>query len=82
MDFLSKVSKKSVWYVLFEAFIVGVILVLIVNLLRVTILPYIPNFTGKNANIELLFLAGVLFHLLFEYSGLNLWYSKKYCSLA
>lgn len=75
------VSKKSVLYVLFEATIVGVILVIIVNLFKQFLLQYIPNFSGNKSNIELLFIAGFLFHLVFEYTGTNLWYSKEYCKL-
>ena len=74
-------SRKNVWTVLLEAFIVGVILVLIYNFIKYAFFQYVPNFTGNKVNIELILISGIVFHLLFEYTGLNIWYSKKYCEL-
>jgi hypothetical protein len=75
------VSKKSVWTVFFEAFIVGVILVIIYNFIKYFGYKYIPNFSGNKVNIEIILVSGIVFHLLFEYTGLNIWYSKKYCEI-
>lgn len=44
-------------------------------------MTYIPNFSGKREEIEFLFVIGVIFHVMFEYTGINLWYSKEYCKL-
>jgi hypothetical protein len=81
MPLLSSVSKKSVVTVLFEAIIVGIVLVLLVYLLRTLFYQYIPNISGNKQYIELLFIAGALFHIIFEYTGLNMWHSKEYCKL-
>lgn len=68
---------KSIFYVLFESLIVGIILVLLCAILF--------SFTTTSLSIgdySLIFTAGALFHQLCEYSGINLWYSKNYCELS
>jgi hypothetical protein len=74
-------SKKSITLVLTEAIIVGIFLVGIVKLTKDYILRYIPNISGQKETIELFIVAGFLFHIGFEYTGVNLWYSKEYCKL-
>ena len=74
-------TNKNIGIVLFEALFIGIILVVIVNIVKSTILQYIPNFSGNKINIELLLISGIIFHLLFEYTGLNKWYSIQYCKL-
>jgi len=41
---------------------------------------YIPDLFGYK-EIQTLFIVGVLFHVLCEYTGLNAWYAKEYCKL-
>ena len=74
-------SKKQFTLVLTEAIIVGIFLVGFVKLTKDYILPKIPNLSGQPENIELYIIAGFLFHIAFEYTGINLWYSKEYCKL-
>jgi hypothetical protein len=79
MDF-SKISKKEVSVVLVEAIVVGVSLIAL--FMGVDYLSqYIPDLTNTNKLWEKLFIAGFLFHLLFEYSGVNLWYALQYCGI-
>jgi uncharacterized membrane protein YedE/YeeE len=72
--------KKSFGLVLTEAFVVGICLVILVYFVK-QFVNFIPNLSGYRDNIEFYIIVGMLFHVLFEYSGLNLWYSKEYCKL-
>jgi hypothetical protein len=74
-------SKKPLSLILIEAIIVGLFLIGFVKFVKDFILPYIPNVSGYKNDIELYLIAGFLFHIVFEYSGINLWYSKEYCKL-
>ena len=74
-------SAKSYIQVIIEASVVGICLILLVKLVKDYLLQYIPDLSGNKNTIELFFIAGFLFHILFEYSGLNMWYSKEYCKL-
>ena len=73
-------SKKKVINVLIEASVVGICLVLLVKMFSY-IVNYLPNITNTSKQIELLFVSGFMFHILFEYTGLNVWYSIEYCKL-
>ena len=60
--------------ILLEASIVGLCLIIIYYAT--------DKLTGNKQSIyTLLFLSGFLFHMIFEYTGINLWYSIKYCNL-
>jgi hypothetical protein len=74
-------SKKPFTLVITEAVIVGLFLVGFVKLTKDYILQYIPDLSGQKETIELFIIAGFLFHIGFEYTGINLWYSKEYCKL-
>lgn len=67
--------KKQVSLVLFEALVVGVGLILIYEIVKAFVAP------KEKSNYIVLFSSGVLFHLIFEYTGVNEWYSIKYCNL-
>ena len=73
-------SAKSLNLVLIEASVVGVSLIVLVYILK-QFMNYIPDFSGSKQEVEFLFVVGFLFHFLFEYTGVNLWYSKEYCKL-
>ena len=75
------VSKKSIGLVIMEASVVGVCLILLVYLVKQYIINMVPDISGYKYDIELFFIVGFLFHVLFEYSGINLWYSVEYCKL-
>jgi hypothetical protein len=75
------VYKKPFTLVITEAIIVGILLVGFVKLTKDYILPRIPNLSGQKETIELFIIAGFLFHIVCEYTGVNLWYSKEYCKL-
>ena len=77
---LSNVSKKEIKSVIIEAIVVGLLLIGVVKLVSDYLLKYIPDITG-NKNIELLFVSGFLFHIICEYTGVNMWYSLEYCKL-
>lgn len=68
--------SKSVGLVLFEASVVGVFLILLVYIVK-----QFENYLPVKSDMMVLFLAGFLFHVIFEYTGVNAWYSREYCKL-
>ena len=74
-------SKKNISTILIEATVVGSLLILLLKFVNNYLLQYIPDISGNKSSIEAVFVAGFLFHLIFEYTGLNLQYSKEYCKL-
>ena len=74
-------SPKPFLTIFIEASIVGILLIGFVKLIKDYILPHIPDISGNKNTIELILIAGFLFHMSFEYSGINAWYSKEYCKL-
>jgi hypothetical protein len=70
----NKTFLKNPDVIVLESSVVGFLLVLIFFILQ--------NLINEKINITyLLFLSGFLFHLIFEYTGLNKWYSLEYCKL-
>ena len=77
-EFYKPVAKVC----LVEASIVGILLV-VLFLLTLVLLNLIP-LLKKNHNIHMMlsvFISGMLFHIICEYSGVNAWYSKDYCDI-
>lgn len=75
-------SLKPILTIIFEAIFVGVGLILL-YVLTEFFLDYM-NISIKNQftyKYTTLFISGFIFHVFFEYSGVNLWYSKEYCKL-
>lgn len=72
---VKNVMVKEISLVLFEAVIVGFGLAILYEIVKMVIAP------KEKANYLLLFVSGVIFHLLCEYTGVNQWYSIKYCKL-
>jgi hypothetical protein len=72
---MQNVSFKTYSTILIEAIVVGVGLVVLVELLKIFNKNYLKN------EMMLLFVAGFIFHVLCEYTGVNLWYAKNYCKL-
>jgi len=70
---MSDVSLKSFLSVLIEAGVVGILLIIVYALIKV-------GLGDINYNI-LLFVSGALFHIICEYTGLNLWYVREYNKL-
>ena len=62
--------NKSVISIFFEALIVGILLILVYNPIYYLLKDYNNNF--------ILFLSGFIFHILCEYSGVNIWYVNDY----
>lgn len=62
---------KSLHVVLVESIIVGILLVLF---------TYITSYITCSIDYSSIFLAGILFHLVFEYTGLNERYARHYLS--
>jgi hypothetical protein len=62
--------------ILTEATIVGIILILLFYVIQNLTDDLIKN--NKYKFILQLFMTGALFHLIFEFSGLNIWYAKDY----
>lgn len=65
--------SKDYTTVLIEAFIVGGLLVVLFNFIKIII----PDYSQTTQ----LFITGAAFHILCEISGLNLWYVKNYLKL-
>lgn len=77
-------SKKAVATVLVEAFVVGIGLIMIQYVLFKFAFSqkWLSNLNfWKKDYIMFVFISGVIFHLGFEYTGVNMWYSKEYCKL-
>lgn len=72
-------SSKTLKSVLFEASVVGIGLVVLFYIFK-QLDAYIPDLFGYK-EIQTLFIVGVLFHILCEYTGINVWYAKDYCKL-
>jgi hypothetical protein len=68
-------SPKTISTIFFEAVVVGAGLVALVFILQA-----IPALKPLSLPL-LLFIAGALFHVICEYTGVNQWYSVKYCNL-
>jgi len=67
-------SIKKPQIILIEASVVGILLVLLFIILK--------DILGKQiTTIYIIFISGFLFHTIFEYIGLNKWYSLEYCKL-
>jgi hypothetical protein len=66
-------SAKHFSTVFFEALVVGLGLLVLFFILQ----KLFPRMSLPS----LLFIAGALFHLVCEYTGVNQWYSIKYCNL-
>ena len=74
-------SKKDYTTVLLEATFVGAILVIIVKAIDIFVGQYIKK-VFKNYSYETtLFIAGFLFHVIFEYTGINEMYARNYLKL-
>lgn len=79
---LLELSKKSILNVLFEAIIVGVLLIVIYKILEYIKIDEYVNVSEKiDKQIVLLFISGFLFHIICEYTGINIWYVKEYSKL-
>ena len=74
---MDKLSKKPVLTVFIEAAIVGAGLIAFVYFIEMYLSKYTPDII-QNKKIQNLFLSGFLFHIVFEYSGINMWYAKDY----
>lgn len=75
-------SKKQVSVVVIEAIVVGLALLFLIYLLSMLLglmSLRIEKFTYNQ--YILIFISGALFHLLFEYTGLNIQYALDYCKL-
>jgi hypothetical protein len=75
MNNIFKPSVKLTSTVLKEALFVGLFLLIIF-----AIFDFILPESEHKIHINLI-LSGILFHLGFEYTGLNQWYSLEYCKL-
>jgi hypothetical protein len=60
--------------------VVGISMVLIGLFIEKYVEFFLPKITG-NPMIDGIFYTGLIAHFLFEFSGVNLWYSKEYCKL-
>uniref|UniRef100_A0A6C0DZH8 Uncharacterized protein n=1 Tax=viral metagenome TaxID=1070528 RepID=A0A6C0DZH8_9ZZZZ len=64
---------KELQIVAIEAVVVGIFLIVI---------HYVVKHILRGANdLLILFISGALFHIIFEVSGLNRWYSEEYCKI-
>lgn len=74
------ISKKSIIAVITEGIVVGIGLILFINILMY-FKKYIPDISGSKEKVEIYFIAGFLFHIICEYTGVNVWYAKEYCKI-
>lgn len=72
-------TPKSVSTVFIEAFVVAIVLTLTFLVLK-KLHKYIPKITS-NTILDTAFIAGFIIHVVFEYSGINQWYSLDYCQI-
>jgi hypothetical protein len=70
-------SPKNVSTLLIEGVVVALLIALIYYVLRMAV-SYKQTLLNDTLAIAM---AGLLAHLLFEYTGMNAWYSKEYCKL-
>jgi len=70
-------SKKSVGLVFTEAIVVGVGLVILTYMMS----KIIDGKSETERMLKIALVSGVFFHVLFEYTGLNIWYAREYCKL-
>ena len=74
--------KKPAYTVLLEAVFVGILLIVIYRIVD-KLFPIVANATSihpayiQNKNVTL-FLAGAIFHILCEITGINIWYVNNY----
>ena len=62
--------QKDILRILFEALIVGLLLILVYNPINYILKDYDNNL--------ILFISGSIFHIICEYTGINLWYVEDY----
>lgn len=67
---------KQVTTVMIEALIVGICLVVFTKLVEVVIIKSAGKIDMDM--IKIVFLSGFLFHIVFEYTGINYWYAINY----
>lgn len=70
-------SQKSVGLVFTEAIVVGLGLVILTYMMS----KMIDGKSETEKMLKIAFVSGVSFHVLFEYTGLNIWYAREYCKL-
>lgn len=84
---MNAVSTKPFTTVLIEACVVGICLIpfayiagfIAKQIVSKPSLPEVCNKWNENYIMEInLFIAGFLFHLVFEYTGINKWYAENY----
>ena len=73
---LSDVKKDL--KILFESFVVGIMLVVLFVLVRLGYNLIVPQSKLDIHILVLLFITGALFHILCEVSGINQWYVDTY----
>lgn len=73
---------KPLYQIFIEGIVVGQLLVWIFNLTKYIIIPnLIPLFDLRGSNIPILFISGFLFHIICEFTGVNIWYVRNYYSI-
>jgi hypothetical protein len=74
---MDQLSTKPVFTVIIEAIVVGAGLIAFVYFVETYLSKYLPDII-QNKKVQNIFISGFLFHIIFEYSGINLWYAKDY----
>ena len=72
-------SFKSLSTIITESTVVGIGLIFVYYIVNYIITNYIPQL---NLNLHIkLFISGFIFHVICEYTGVNIWYVKEYSKL-
>lgn len=70
---------KPLYQIFIEGIVVGQLLIWIFYLTKYIVIPnLVPLFDFRGNIVIAIFLSGFLFHLITEFTGINIWYVQNY----